>query len=414
MTSTGSLPLRSSCTLAAGLALAAGLVALPGCSTSRSTAAEAPPAVDVATTRVIEAPVARSLRLTGTLIADEQAEVSAEVAGRVTATPVERGTAVAAGAPLVQVATDQAAAQLAEAEANAARIAAGLGLVPGRPVDIERVPEVANARAELVLAEAEYERVRSLLDERVVSRSEYDQRRTRVEAARQQLEARRYQAQQDLRSYEAAMARVALARKALADTTIRAPFAGLVAERLVSAGDFVGVGTRVATVVRIRPLRVALTVPEQLVSRVAVDQPVRVRVDAYPGRVFTGAVRHISPALSANQRALTVEAILSNEEGLLKPGLFATAELVLPAEPALLLDARAVQQVGSTARVFVVAGDRLEERIVTTGMVADGRVEIVRGLDRDTVVALQAAGAALRDGLRVRPAAAPAGEAARP
>lgn len=408
----GSLPLRPSCAVTARLALAAGLAAAAGCSTSPSVAAQPPPVIEVATTRVVEAPLARTLRLTGTLVADEQAEVAAEVAGRVTATPVERGSAVAAGAPLVQVAADQASAQLAEAEANAARIAAGLGLVPGRPVDVERVPDVANARAELTLAEAEYERVRSLLEDRVVSRSEYDQRRTRVEAARQQLEAKRHQAQQDLRSYEAALARVALARKALADTTVRAPFAGFVAERLVGVGDFVSVGTRVATIVRVRPLRVALTVPETLVSRVAVDQPVRVHVDAYPGRVFTGTVRHVSPALSANQRALTVEAILGNREGLLKPGLFATAELVLPEEPALLLDARAVQQVGSTARVFVVAGDRIEERIVTTGAATDGRVEIVRGLDRNALVAIPTATMPLRDGLRVRPAA-PAGETAR-
>lgn len=409
----GLQPTRSPCTLAASLVLLSALATLPGCSTRPSAAAEPPPAVDVATTRVVEAMLERTLRLTGTLIADEQAEVSAEIAGRVTATPVERGTAVAAGAPLVQVATEQAAAQLAEAGANAARIAAGLGLVPGRSLDIERVPEVANARAELSLAEAEYERVKSLLDERVVSRSEYDQRRTRVEAARQQLEAKRHQAQQDLRSYEAALARVALARKALADTTIRAPFAGLVAERLVGTGDFVGVGTRVATIVRIRPLRVALTVPEALVSRVAVEQPVRVRVDAYPDRVFTGAVRHVSPALSANQRALTVEAILPNEDGLLKPGLFATADLVLPAEPALLVDARAVQQAGSTARVFVVAGDRLEERIVTTGAAADGRVEIVGGLDRDAILAVPTAGTPLRDGLRIRGTAPSAVETAR-
>jgi RND family efflux transporter MFP subunit len=414
MVPNGLQPPRSSCTLAASLVLLSALAALPGCSTSQSAAAEPPPAVDVATTPVVEAMLERTLRLTGTLLADEQAEVSAEVAGRVTATPVERGTAVAAGAPLVQVSTEQAAAQLAEAEANAARIAAGLGLVSGQPVDIERVPDVANARAELSLAEAEYERVKALLDDRVVSRSEYDQRRTRVEAARQQLEARRYQARQDLRSYEAALARVALARKALADTTIRAPFAGLVAERLVGVGDFVGVGTRVATIVRIRPLRVALTVPEQLVSRVAVGQRVRVRVDAYPDRVFTGEVRYVSPALSANQRALTVEAILANEDGLLKPGLFATAELVLPAEPALLVDARAVHQAGSTARVFVVAGDRLEERIVTTGAAADGRVEIVRGVDRHAILAVPTAGTPLRDGLRVRAAEPPAAGTPRP
>jgi RND family efflux transporter MFP subunit len=400
--------------LAALALLVAGAAILPACSTAKSTAAEPPRAAEVVsvetTTPVVE-PIVRQLRVTGSLVADEQAEVSAEIAGRVVGTPVERGTRVPAGALLVQLSTDQAQAQLAEADANAARIAAGLGL-DGDRFEVERVPDVANARAEWELAQAEYDRIRSLLEQRVVSQSEYDQRRTRVEAARQRYESERNRAQQEFRAWEAARARVTLARKGLGDTAVRAPFSGIVAERLVSAGDFVSVGTRVATVVRVDPLRVVLTVPEQFVSQVRAGQPVTFTVDAYPGQSFEGTVRYISPAVRAEMRALTVEAVVPNPTGALKPGLFATAQLAQPAEDALLVDRRAIREVGQTVRLFVVHGDVLEERIVTTGQVDGGRVEIVAGLERDDVVALPGK-ATLTEGLKVRAIPGGGGAAAR-
>jgi RND family efflux transporter MFP subunit len=265
---------------------------------------------------------------------------------------------------------------------------------------VERVPDVANARAELSLAESEFNRIKSLLEQRVVSQSEYDQRETRVEAARQRYQAERNKADQDYRSWQAARARVTLARKAVNDTSVRAPFDGLVAERLVSIGDFVGVGTKVASVVRIDPLRVVLTVPEQSVSQVSVGQEVTFRVDAYPDRTFAGTVRFISPALRAEQRAMTVEAIVPNADGLLKPGLFASADLVQAPQPALMLARTAVREVGSTSRVFIVKGDRLEEQIVTLGQQAGDRVEIVSGLPRDAVVAVPGK-TPLAEGLRV-------------
>ena len=145
--------------------------------------------------------------------------------------------------------------------------------------------------------------VRSLLDQRVVSQSEFDQRRTQFESARQQYEAARNGASQQFQALQAARARVALARKSVADTVVRAPFAGLVGERLVSVGDYVTKGTNVAVVVRVNPLRVQLTIPEQFVSAVAVGAEVVFQVDAYPGREFTGTVRSVSPALEANRRA---------------------------------------------------------------------------------------------------------------
>jgi RND family efflux transporter MFP subunit len=210
-------------------------------------------------------------------------------------------------------------------------------------------------------------------------------------------------AEQSLRALDAARARIALARKAMADTTVRAPFAGLVAERLVSVGDFVSAGTRVATVVRIDPVRVELTVPEHAVALIRDGQPVRLTVDAYPGEAFDARLRHISPALRADQRALTVEAIAANADGRLKPGLFATAAIQLPAgEPGLLVPATAVETIAGTSRVYVVVnGERVEERIVTTGETVGSLVEVTSGVSSGEVVAGEPKGR-LADGAAVR------------
>jgi len=340
-----------------------------------------PPTTQVSAVATIERPVARYIRATGTLMAEEQAEVAAETAGRVVATPIERGTPVGDGAPLIRLSSTETDAQLKEAEANAAQIEARLGLAAGTAFDVNAVAEVQNARASYELAQSEFNRIKALLDQRVVSQSEYDQRRTQMEAARQQYDAAKNGASQQYQSLQAARARVLLARKALADTVVRAPFSGLVAQRMVSVGDYVTKGMKVAVVVRIDPLRAQLTIPEQLVSAVGVGQPIAFAVDAYPGREFAGTIRYVSPALQADQRALTVEALVPNPRNELKPGLFATARVQQPKPtPALLVPATAIQTTSGTSRVYVVNGDRAEERIVTTGQPVGQLVEITSGL----------------------------------
>ena len=378
---------------AVALTLAA---ASSACSTAAETApnpGKAPDAVDVAAAPVESRAIDRFLRVTGSLVADAQAEVSAETAGRVIETPVERGTRVGQGALLVRISPQETAAQLQEADANAAQIEARLGVTAGQTFDRMRVPDVMNAKASLDLAEAEFNRMKALLDQKVISQSEFDQRRTQLEAAKQSYQAAQNAADQSYRSLEAARARIALARKAVADTAVRAPLDGLVAERLVSVGDYVTRGQRVATVVRVDPLRVELTVPEQQVSMVKVGQQVRLTVDAYPGDEFAATVRFISPALRSDQRALTVEAIAANKDGRLKPGLFATALLrQSDAAPALLVPASAVETVAGTSRVYVVKDNVVDERIVTTGERVDNKIEITSGVSKGEIVAAEPKG----------------------
>ncbi len=375
-----------------------------GCSSTAETAeaAKAPEPLAISTAAVESRSIDRYLRVTGSLMADAQAEVSAETAGRVIETPVERGTRVAQGALLVRISPSETAAQLQEADANAAQIEAKLGLVAGQPFDRMRVPNVMNAKASLDLAEAEYNRMRSLVDQKVISQSEFDQRRTQLEAARQNFQTEQNTADQSYRSLEGARARVALARKSVADTSVRAPLTGLVAERVVSVGDYVTRGQRVATVVRIDPLRVELTIPEQHVSLIKIGQQVRLAVDAYPGEEFAATVRFVSPSLRSDQRALTVEAMATNGDGRLKPGFFATALVRQPdAAPALLVPASAVETVAGTSRVYTVKDNRIEERIVTIGEKLDTKVEITSGVAKGDIVATEPKGR-LSDGQQIK------------
>jgi len=361
-----------------------------------------PPPIAVSAVAAVEQPIARFTRATGTLMAEEQAEVAAETGGRVVATPVERGTRVSRGAELIRLSDTETGAQAAEAEANAAQIEARLGLSGDASFDANAVPEVQSAKATYELARSEFARVESLLAQRVVSQSEFDQRQTQMEAARQQYESAKNGAAQQYQSLLAARARVTLARKAHTDTVVRAPFDGIVAERVVSVGNYVNKGTKVAVVVRVDPMRVQLTIPEQFVSTVGVGQGVAFAVDAYPGRSFEGHVRYISPALEANQRALTIEAVVPNPSADLKPGLFATARIEQKQRTAaILVPASAVQTTAGTSRVYVVNGGRAEERIVTTGQPLDsGLVEVVNGLKTGERVATKNV-AQLTDGTKV-------------
>ena len=359
------------------------------------------PPVAVTAVTAVERPITRFLEVTGTLAAEEEAEVAAEVQGRVIATPVERGTRVASGDALIRIAATEMEAQVAEAEANAAQIEGGLGLGGGPDFSVDRVPEVANARANLDLAQSDFARAQMLFERKLLSQAEFDQRSAQAEVARRQYDMARNGAGQQYQALLAARARVNLARKALADTVVRAPFAGVVGQRLVSVGDYVTRGTKVASVLRTNPLRVNLTVPEQYSSDVAVGRRVSLEVDASPGQRFDGQVRFVSPALQSDSRTLVVEAAVRNDAGTLRPGSFATARIDQASErPAVLVPATAVRTVSGTARVYVVSGDRVEERIVTVGQQAGALVEIGTGLKANETVAASNV-EQLTDGARV-------------
>jgi membrane fusion protein (multidrug efflux system) len=366
------------------LPISALVLSVAGCrgttSEARSSAGSAA-AISVATAVTIERPLARFIRVTGTLAAEEQADVAAETQGRVVATPVERGTRVAQGADLIRIAAAEAEAQAAEAQANAAQLEERLGLRDSADFSLDRVPEVANARANVTLAQGDYDRAKMLFDKQLLSKAEFDQRSAQAEVARRQYDIARNTSMQQYQALLAARARVSLARKALADTVVRAPFGGVVGERMVSVGDYVTRGMKVVSVLRTNPLRLQLTVPQQSSVEVGDGRAVSLEVDSAPGKAFTGVVRYVSPALQTDSRTLVVEAVVPNDDGALKPGSFATAQIEQESKkPGILAPAAAVRTVSGSSRVFVVATNRAEERLVTIGQTVDDLVEITTGL----------------------------------
>jgi RND family efflux transporter MFP subunit len=321
------------------------------------------------------------VEVTGTLMADAQSEVASEGSGRVVEAPVERGMVVSTGAVLARLDDQDARNALREAEATAAQTQAKLGLAPDETFDVERTADVRRARVVVDRAEAEHRRYEQLVDQGYVSRSEYDVKRADYLTARQLLDAAANESRQLYQTLLAQRARAAMARKALDDTVVRAPFGGPVAERHVSIGQYVQKGARVATLMRVDPLRVELTVPEAAVASVRRGQKVWFTVQAYPDRRFDGTIAYVGPSLRPDSRALVVEAIVPNAQRQLQPGLFASARIELPAgKVSVLVPSSAVRSEAGVARLFVVKNGRAELRFVQPGREIGDRLEVARGV----------------------------------
>jgi RND family efflux transporter MFP subunit len=355
-------------------------VALAACGTSepRNAAAleKGPDPVAVSWAAAEERLLPQALEVTGA-----QTEVGGEVPGRVVQVLVERGTVVRAGAVLARLGDEDAVSALHEAEAIEAQTRERLGLGPGRAFDPQDTADVRQARATLERAEADFRRFESLLADGAISRAEYDLKRTDYLTAREQVQSVSNQMRQLYQTLLAQRARAAMARKAVADTVIRAPFDGVIAEKHATVGQFLEKGKRVATLVRVDPRRVELSVPEGAAAAIRKGQKVSFVVQTHPGRRFEGTIAYVGPALRADARALVAEALVPNPAGALQPGLFATARIDLPAAvPALFVPAAAVRTEAGVARLFVLKEGRAEQRYVQFGRAAGNAVEVVRGL----------------------------------
>lgn len=381
------------------------LLFLAGCGNTEAKlparAEEAPKPIAVSLVTAEERSLPTTLDVTGTLTADAQTDIASEIEQRVVEVLVERGQFVNAGQVVARMDDQDAKNQLHEAEATEAQIRERLGLVNGQTFDPLKTPEVQQARATMDRAEADYKRFAQLLDEGAVSRAEHDLRRADYLAAKAQYETTVNQMRQLYQSLLAQKVRVAMGRKAVEDTVIRAPFSGVIAEKAANVGRYTKKGDRIATILRIDPLRIELTIPEGAVAAVRKGQKVSFAVQSYPDRRFEGTIAYVGPAVRTESRALVVEAIVPNPKGLLQPGLFATAHIELPAaRPSVMVPAAAVKNEGGVFKLFVAKNDMAEVRIVQTGREAGGSVEILRGLSAgERVVSPQANG--LSDGAAI-------------
>jgi multidrug efflux pump subunit AcrA (membrane-fusion protein) len=357
--------------------------------------ANAPATVDVTTTTAITRDLPRFLEATGSLAADEQTDVAPQISGKVTAVGVELGSYVRQGQMIVRlddndsrIRLDQTLAQLQQAQAAVRQAEAKIGLRPGQTFVPERVADVGSARVALELAEKQLHRFERLIETGDVSRSAYDQQKAQRDQLQQQYEVALTKARQDYAAVAAARAgvanaetQVAQARRNITYAVVNSPISGYVAERPADLGEYVSPATKVATVVSTNPLRVRIDIPEQALSAIQMGQSVSVSVSAYPDRSFSGRVHHVAPGVTPNSRTMTVEAVVENGEGLLKPGQFATVRILQPqTSSAVLVPVRAVRAETGTNYVFIIKDGRAEKRIVQLGQTEADLVEIKSGV----------------------------------
>jgi membrane fusion protein (multidrug efflux system) len=310
---------------------------------------QADPARALPTVAVAKQGMPSELVMTGTLVADRQSDLAANASGRVLSTHVERGQKVAAAEVIMRL-----DARLAQFSAKAAKAQSKV------------------AKANLELAALECGRVDRLLASGTISQAEYD--RTKSQCASSQS------------SVSAAESQAALASVQAGDSVVKAPFAGIVAERYVDVGEYVLPQTRVISLVSVDPIRVQLAVPEAEVAKVVHGQTVTFEVIGFD-KPFTAEVEYMSPSLRETTRDLVVEAIAPNPDGVLKPGMFATVRLGTGDVERLVVPTSAIGQIDGRPMVWVVREGRAIVQFVRTGAVRGDRTAILSGvLETDTVV----------------------------
>jgi RND family efflux transporter MFP subunit len=325
------------------------------------------------------------LRLTGTLMADEKSAVASNVSGIVMEVRVDRGSVVRKGDVLVQLDPTDAKNKLDEGLALVEEIRSKLVLGKGPNEFVaEDQPDVKLAKSALGLAASRWQRAEKLLAKDAMSVDDFEAAKVEYECAKQRYEQAVLKVAETYHTYKTDVAKLAAQRKAVADATILAPFDGTVAEKNVALGEQVTGGfiaSKLITLVKTDPLRVCMTVPQQSIGQIKAGQKVLFHVDAFPDRAFEAKVRYISPVVTNETRSMVVEAVLPNPDGVLHPGLFATAELQLPESGGrVFVPKTAVQNAGEVARVFVVRDGVAREQIVALGEIGEQKVEVRAGL----------------------------------
>ncbi|MBC9251254.1 efflux transporter periplasmic adaptor subunit [Pseudomonas alcaligenes] len=291
--------------------------------------AEQAPLVEV--TRPERALVRDELVTFGSLRSDESVMIRPEVEGRIASLHFREGQAVSGGELLVSLDDSIARAELAQAQAN------------------------------LDLAEKSYQRAQLLFKRGASNAQAQDEAQSQQQAAR---------------------ASLALAQARLDKTQIRAPYAGVLGLRQVSVGDYLSAGTDVVNLEVLDPLKVDFRVPQKAVSQVGVGQAIELSLDAYPGERFKGAIIALNPRLDEVGRSQAIRAQIGNADHRLKPGQFVKVSVILAERPqALLIPEEAVMPMGQLLFVNLVVDGKAERRQIRIGQRQRGKAEVVEGLD---------------------------------
>jgi HlyD family secretion protein len=372
------------------------------------------------------------LSASGYVVAHHKIAVGAKVMGRVAWIGVEKGDRVQEGQVLVRLEDSEFRAQVNQAEANLAAAQARLDRLRtgSRPEEkLKDKAAVLQAEANLKNAEAEYQRTDSLYRSGVSSKAEYDRALANRDSAAAMLQAARQSSamtdigprKEEIRAAEAEVQQMRAARDyantQLAATEIKAPVTGTVLQRIVERGEMVspsafggsGARTSVVDLADLTDLQVELDISQTDFARLKPQQRAEIVPEAYPNLRFTGFIEEIAPEANRAKSTVQVKVKVENPNEQLRPEMNARVNFLSDKAPStdnqtiarVLVPKTAVVKQDNSSFVFVVKGNKVEQRTIRTGEESGDAFVVLDGLSGNESVAVAGVGK-LRDGDRVK------------
>jgi len=298
---------------------------------------------------VVEArELARSIPFSGSLMPFVQTTVKSKVAGELNKVLVREGQTVAQGQVIAQIDTAVLQMQLD------AQLAA-----------------LEEAKARLSIAQKNRENNLQLLRQKFISQNAFDTTQSTYEGS--------------VANVKSAEAQLRIARRAMDDAEVRAPFAGIVAKKIVNAGEKVTIDSPLFALVDLAVMEIEAPAPASEIPAVKPGQSASFRVDGFGERVFDGKVERINPTTDPGSRAITLYISVRNRDLSLRGGMFAKGQIVVDkTTPSTVIPASAVRDEAGQTYVFTIENGKIARRAVKIGASEpqQGLVEVHSGLER--------------------------------
>ena len=354
---------------------------------------------------------------TGTVKSEKEVRVTAERSGRLKRLEFDEGDVVRRGQLLAELDSEEllleikrVRASLAARERRKAELQAAL-----QSLRTEVASKIKEAEAVLKEVGWRYQGFKELFERGYISKMELEDVKRQYETAlasreialsgRKRIEAkeRELELQEALiREVEAELERLGLD---LRRSSITSPIDGVVTSRAVLPGDTLARGTVVATVVGTEQLYIEAPVDEADVAKVRPGQEVRVVMDAYPGEVFRGVVKGLSPIVLGKRleaRTFRVKVVLMQVPATLKPGMSADVEVITGrVEDSLVVPTQSIIEKGGRRLVYIVDDGRARLKEVKTGLFNWNFTEVREGLKEGDLIVVNPDVPGLKDGVRV-------------
>lgn len=315
----------------------------------------------------------------GEAFTEKKALVKAEVSGVIKEIWAEEGKRVRAGEVLVILDEQSFGLRLEKAEAERLSRLSEI-LLENQFGDRARKP-LSSVTEEVRLSNEEYEKAAFQLAMGKIGRAEFEKIRNAHETLLIEAGMKRDEIRAAAKGLTQAEIEVAIARLEIDKTKVRAPFSGVVTGIKVSIGESVSAGQALFTLVDIRDVRVEARVLESEIGRIKTGLDADLKFTAYPGRIFRGKVRALSPVIDQENKTCGVQIVLDNSSGEIKPGMH--AEVGIMAEvfrSRLLVPQEAVLVRGGRKLVFVVDNGLAKWKYIKPGLENERFVEVLEGV----------------------------------